>query len=58
VSNQNLRNFTIFNVDLKSSNRPRSRRSSAVDIISKDSGILYVRSVLINDLLNLEVKVK
>jgi len=53
VSNQNLRNFTVFNFDLKSINRPRARRSSAVDIISKHSGILYGRAV--SDLLNVQV---
>lgn len=55
MSNQNLRNFTVFNVDLKSNNRPRSRRSSGVDIISKDTGILHGSAVLIIDLLNLQV---
>ena len=58
MSNQSLKNFTVFNVDLRSSNRPRSRHSSAVDIISKDSGTLHGRAVLICDLLNLQVRVK
>jgi hypothetical protein len=55
VSNQNLRTFTAFNLDHKSSNRPRTRRSSAADIINKGGGTLNERPVLISNLLHLQV---
>ena len=49
-----LRDFTLFNVDLKCCNCPSARCTSADNAIHKDTGMLN-RSILMNDMLDIDI---
>jgi len=49
-----LRDFTLFNVDLKCCNCPSARCTLAANAIHKDTGILN-RSILMSDMLDVDI---
>jgi len=50
--NRNLKDFTLFNIDLKHRNCPSASSASVTNNIGRDSGMFNGRAVLLNGVLN------
>lgn len=50
MTNRNLTEFILFNVDLQACNCPYPRRAPAVDDISNDVSVINGKSAGLNDL--------
>jgi hypothetical protein len=58
VRNQNLIDFTLFNIDFKLRKSPSARRFSVANAISADNGIFNGGSAFINELLDTDIVIK
>jgi hypothetical protein len=55
ILHQNIINFTLLNADYKRRKYPSARCTSATHAISGDNAIFNVKSVLINNLLAVDI---